>query len=107
MVPGLSTSASSSSRPSTSMTPSRQEIDHPTSSLSLSSFPTTTASSDREIRDRKDQSVIDSSPVPVSSSNVDEMIERGNPLFAVKSITSAPKPTENPKTNKEETTIER
>ena len=31
--------------------------------------------------------------------NVEEMIERGDPLFAAK-------PTENPKTNKEETTIE-
>ena len=31
VVPGLSTSSSSSSHPSTSMTPSRQEIDHPTS----------------------------------------------------------------------------
>ena len=35
-----------------------------------------------------------------------EMIERRDPLFAVKPITSAPKPTKNPKTNKEETTIE-
>ena len=35
------------------------------------------------------------------------MIERGDPLFAVKPITSAPKPTKNPKSNKEETTIER
>ena len=32
VVPGLSTSSSSSSPSSTSMTPSRQEIDHPTSS---------------------------------------------------------------------------
>ena len=34
--------------------------------------------SDREIRERKDQSGIDSYPVPVSSSNVEEMMERGN-----------------------------
>ena len=78
VVPGLSTSSSSSSHPSTSMTPSRQESHHPTSTSSSSSSPTTKASSDREIRDREDQSVIDSPPVPVSSSNVEEMIERGN-----------------------------
>ena len=41
------------------------------------------------------------------SSNVEEMIERGNPLFAVKPITSAPKSTQNPQTNKEETPIKR
>ena len=68
VVPGLSTSSSSSSHPSTSMTPSRQESDHPTSTSSSSSSPTTTASSDREIRDREDPGAIDSSPVPVSSS---------------------------------------
>ena len=89
------------------MTPCKQERNHPTSSSSSSSSPTTTASSDREIRDRDDQSVTDSSPVPVSSSNVEEMIQRGNPLFAVKPITNTPKPTKNPKTNEEETTIER
>ena len=37
---------------------------------------------DREIRDREDQRVTDSPQVPVSSSQVEEMIERGNPLFA-------------------------
>ena len=60
VVPGLSTSSSSSSHPSTSMTPSRQESHHSTSTSSSSSSPTTTASSDREIRERADQSVIDS-----------------------------------------------
>ena len=84
VVSGLSKSSSSSSRPSTSMTPSRQESNHPTSSSISCTSPTTTASSDREIRDRKDQSVIDSYLVPVSSSNVEEMIERGDPLFAAK-----------------------
>ena len=107
VVPGLSTSSSSGSDPSTSMTPSRQESHHPTSSTNSSSSPTTTASSGSETREREDQSGIDSSPVPVSSSNVEEMIERGDPLFAVKPITSAPKPTKNPNTNKEETMIER
>ena len=107
VVPGLSASSSSSSHPSTSMTPSRQESHCSTSSTSSSSSPTTTASSGSETREREDQSGIDSSPVPVSSSNVEEMTERGDPLFAVKPITSAPKPTKNPKTNKEETMIER
>ena len=49
---------------------------------------------------------IDSHPVPVSSSNVEEMIERRDPVFAA-NPGSAAKPTKNPKTNKEETTIER
>ena len=44
VVPGLSTSSSSSLLSSTSMTPSRQEIDHPTSSSSSSTSPTMTSS---------------------------------------------------------------
>ena len=100
VVPGLSASSSSSSHSSTSMTPSRQEIGHPTSSPSSSSSPTTTVSSDSETREREDLSGIDSHPVPVSSSNVEEMTERGDPLFA-------DKPTKNPKPNKEDTSIER
>ena len=50
MFPGLSTSSSSSSPTSTSMTPSRQEIDHPKSSSSSSTSPpmtSSTVSSDR------------------------------------------------------------
>ena len=82
------------------MTPSRQESNHPTSSSSSSSSPTTTVSSDSETRERENLSGIDSHPVPVSSSHDEEMIERGDPLFA-------PKPTKNPKPNEEETTIER
>ena len=73
VVPGLSTSSSSSSHPSTSMTPSRQESNHPTTSSSSSTSPTTTVSSDSETREREDLSGIDSHPVPVSSSNVEEM----------------------------------
>ena len=88
------------------MTPSRQENDHPTSTSSSSSSPTTTASSDRETREREDLSGIDSHPVPVSSPNVEEMIERGNPLFATDSGMQ-PQANPNPKTNKEETTMER
>ena len=94
VVPGLSTSSSSSSHLSTSMTPSRQERNRPASTSSSSPSPTTTASSDREIRDREDQSVIDSPPVPVSSSSVEEMIERRNPLFAAD---SRMRPKANPK----------
>ena len=106
VVPGLSTSSSSSSHPSTSMTPSRQERHYSTSSSSSSTSPTKTVSSDSETREREDLSGIDSHPVPVSSPNVGKMIERENPLFAA-NLGSVAKPTNNPKTNKEETTIER
>ena len=95
VVLGLSSSSSSSSHPSTSMTPSRQEIDHPTSSSSSSTSPTTTVLSDSETREREDLSGIDYHPVPVSSSQVEEMIERRDPLL--------PKPTKNPKPNNDRT----
>ena len=71
VVPGLSASSSSSSHSSTSMTPSRQEHNHLTSSSSSSTSPTTTVLSDSETREREDLSVIDSHPVPVSSSHVE------------------------------------
>ena len=64
------------------MTPSRQEIDHPISSSSSSSLPTTTVSSNSETREREDLNEIDSHPVPVSSSNVEEMIERRDRLYS-------------------------
>ena len=95
VVPGLSASSSSSSHSSTSLTPSRQESNHPTSFSSLSSSPTPTVVSESETREREDRSGIDSHPVPVSSSHV-ERIERGDPLL--------PKPTKNSKPNKNETT---
>ena len=76
VVPGLSTSSSSSTHSSTSMTASRQENDHPTSSSSSSSSPTTPTSSDRETREREDRNESDSSPVPVSSFNVDDRTEK-------------------------------
>ena len=44
VVPGLSTCSSSSLPSSTSMTPSRREIDHPTSTSSFSTSPTMTSS---------------------------------------------------------------
>ena len=50
------------------MTPSRQEIDHPTSSSSSSSSPTV---SDTETREREDRIESDISPVTVSTT-VDE-----------------------------------
>ena len=90
VVPGLSSRSSSSFPSSTSMTPSRQEIDHPTSSSSSSTSPTTTVFSDSETRARENLRGIDSHPVPVSSSLV-ERTEPGDPLT---------KPTKNPKPNK-------
>ena len=75
MVPGLSTSSSSSLPSSTSMTLSRQEIDHPTSSSSSSTSPTmtsSTVSSDSVARqERWDLCGIDSYPVTVSSKHVE------------------------------------
>ena len=53
------------------MIPSRQEIDHPTSSSSSSTSPSTTVSSDSETRAREDLSWIDSHPVSVSSEDVE------------------------------------
>ena len=91
MVPGLSTSSSSSFPFSTSMTPARQEIDHPTSSSSSSTSPTTTVSSDIETRAREDLCGIDSDPVSVSSEHV-ERKERGDPLTEP---TKIPKPNQN------------
>ena len=72
----------------TLMTPSRQEIDHPTSSSSSSTWPTTTVSSDSETRAREDLCGIDSYPVSVSSEHV-ERKERVDPLS---------RPTQKPKT---------
>ena len=88
VVPGLLTSSSSSLPSSTSMTPSEQEINHPTSSSSSSTSPTMTVSSDSETRARRDLCGRDSYPVTVSSEHV-ERKERGDPLN---------KPTKNPKT---------
>ena len=79
VVPGLSTSSSSSFPSSTSMTLSRQEIDQPTSSSSSSTSPTTTVPSDSETRAREDLSGIDPHPASVSSLHV-ERKEWGDPL---------------------------
>ena len=74
------------------MTPSKQEIDHPTSSSSSSTSPTMTVSSDSATRAREDLRGIDSDLVSVSSEHV-ERKERGDPLT---------KPTKNPKPNENE-----
>ena len=92
VVPGLSTSSSCSFPHSTSMTPLKQEIDHPTSSSSSSTSPTTTVSNDSETRAREDLCGIDSYPVSVSSEHV-ERKERRDLLT---------KPTEKSKPNKNE-----
>ena len=92
VVPGWSSSSSSNFPSSTSISPSKQEIAHPTFSSSSSTSPTTTVSSDSETGAREDLSGMDSHPASVSSSHV-ERKERGDPLT---------KPTKNPKPNKNE-----
>ena len=62
VVPGLSKSSSSSLPSSTSMTPSRQEIDHPTSSSSSSTSPPMTSSTEIDYSDHP--------PATVSSESV-------------------------------------
>ena len=74
------------------MTPTRQEIDHPTSSLSSSTSPTTIVSSDSETRAREELCGIDSYPISVSSKHV-ERKEQGDLLT---------KPNKNPKPSKNE-----
>ena len=80
VVPGLSTSSPSSLPSSTSMTPSRQEIDHPTSSSSSSTSPTmtsSTVSSDSVARQaRGDLCGTDSYRVTVSSKHVERQERR-------------------------------
>ena len=75
VVLGLSTTSSSSLPSSTSMTFSRQEIDHPTSSSSSSTSPTmtsSTVSSESVARQaRGDLCRIDSYPAAVSSKHVE------------------------------------
>ena len=95
VVPGLSTSSSSSFPTSPPMTPSRQGVDHPASSSSSSTSPTmtsSTVSSESGTRARGVLCGIDSYPVFVSSEHVEKK-ERGDPLT---------KPTKNPKPNKNE-----
>ena len=106
VVPGLSTSSSSSLPSSTSMTPSRQEVDHPTSSSSSSTSPTMTSStmsSDSVARkERGDPCGIDSNPAVVSSKHVErhargDLCSSGTPEEELST-----KPTKNSKPNKNE-----
>ena len=102
VVPGLSSSSSSNFPSSTSMTLSRQEIDHPTSSSSSSTSPTMTVSSDSETGAREDLCGIDSHPAPVSSSHV-ERTEQCDPFSSgTPEEHLLTKATKNPKPNKNE-----
>ena len=84
------------------MTPSRQEIDHPTSSSSSSTSPTTTVSSDSETRqERRNPCGIDHHPAIVSSEHVERQ-ERRDPYSSVISEQLLTKQTKNPKPNKNE-----
>ena len=84
VVAGLSTSSSSSLPSSTPMTPSRKEIDHPTSSSSSSTSPTMTSSSVSSEsvarQERWEPCGIDSYPAAVSSTHV-KRIERVTPCW--------------------------
>ena len=105
VVLGLSTSSSSSLPSSTSMTLSRQEIDHPKSSSSSSTSPTmtsSTVSSESVARQvRGDPCGIDSYPAGVSSKHVERQ-ERGDPYSSEASEELLNKPTKNPRPNKNE-----
>ena len=92
VVPGLSSSSSGSSL--TSKTPSTQESQCSTSSSSSSSSPTVSETQSQERRNRNESDI---SPVQVLRPNVDDRSGRPDDNQANKS----------PKTNKEETTIER
>ena len=107
LVPGLSTSSSSSLPSSTSMTPSRQEIDHPTSSSSSSTSPpmtSSTVSSESVARhERGDPCGIDHYPAVVSSKCVERQ-ERGDPCSSeISEEQLLTKPTKIRKPNKNET----
>ena len=106
VFPGLSTSSSLSLPSSTSMTPSRQHIDHPTSSSSSSTSPTmtsSTVSSDSVTRQaRGDLCGRYSYPVTVSSTHVDrqargDLCSSGTPEEELLT-----EPTKNPKPNQNE-----
>ena len=106
VVLGLSTSSSSSLRSSTSMTPSRQEIDHPTSSSSSSTSPTTTSStvsSESVVRqERRDLCGIDSYPAAASSKHVERQERRDPCSSGIPEEELLTKPTQNPKPKKNE-----
>ena len=105
VVPGLSASSSSSVPSSTSMTPVKQEIDHPKSSSSSSTSPSMTSSTvssesvDRQ--ERGDPYGMDHHPETVSSERVERQ-ERGDPYSSEASEELLNKPTKIPKPNKNE-----
>ena len=102
--PGLSASSSSSLHSSTSMTPSRHEIDHPTSSSSSSTSPTmrpSTVSSESVVgQERWDPCGMDHYPAAVSSKHVERQEERCDPCPSEISEEQLLTPTKNPKPNK-------
>ena len=91
VVPGLSASSSSGSDQSTSITPSRQENDHPTSSSSSSTLPPMTSSTEIDHSDHP--------PAIVSSESVDRQVG-GDPFSSETSEELLNKPTKIPKPHK-------
>ena len=85
VVPGLSTRSSSNLPSSTSMTPSKQEIDHPTPSSSSSTLPPMTSStvSSESVagQERGDPYGMDHHPATVSSERVEGQ-ERRDPYYS-------------------------
>ena len=88
------------------MTPSRQEIDHPTSSSSSSVSPTMTSStesSESVVRqERRDLCGIDSHPAAVSSKHVERQERRDPCSSGIPEEELLTMPTKNPKLNKNE-----
>ena len=105
VVPGLSTSSSSSFPSSTSMTPSRQEIDHLTSSSSSSTSPpmtSSTVSSESVARQELgDPCGIDHHPAIESSERVERQVQ-GDPFSSETSEELLREPTEIPQPKKNE-----
>ena len=88
------------------MTPSKQERHCSTSSSSSSSSPTTATSSTSETREREDQTESDTSPVPVSSFNVDDRTVKPVVCREYNHEQGRQANQKPPKTNKKETMIE-
>ena len=89
VVPGLSSSSSSTLPSSTSMTPSRQEIDRPTCSSSSSTSPPVTSSTGT-----------DNHPAAVSSKHVERQERRDPCSSEISEEQLLTKPTKNSKPNK-------
>ena len=105
VVPGLSTSSSSSLPSSTPITLLRQEIDHPkSSSSSCTSTPMTSSTVSSESVDRQERGDpygTDHHPATVSSESVERQ-ERGDPYSSETSEELLNKPTKTPKSSKNE-----